>query len=286
MLHPFLDAHVHFWDQGVMPYPWLAEVPSIAHRHTPAELAEEAQGQMPERVIFVECGAPAFDEVSWIEGLAAADQRIVGIVAKAPMDAGAATTRAIRRLERRPLVCGVRHIIQSEPGAGFCVRPEFVAGIRQLGPAGLSFDICCRHHQLPAVVALVERCPETRFILDHAGKPDIRAGRLDPWRAHIRSLAALPNVDCKFSGLITEADPADWRVEDLEPFAAHLLETFGPGRLLFGGDWPVSKLAGGYLPWLEAAGALLSELPESDRRAIFNDNASRAYGVACPHVSP
>lgn len=279
MSFTFVDSHVHFWDQGVLPYPWLAEVPPIAGPHTPAELKNEAGALFPARLVFVECGAPAFDEVKWIERLAEHEPRIAGIVAKLAVDAGPATSAGIAALQARPLVRGVRHLIQDQ-APDYAARPEFVAGVRALGAAGLSFDICCRHHQLPAVVALVRECPGTRFILDHCGKPDIRGQRLDPWRRHLGELAALPNVDCKLSGLITEADHREWTIDDLRSWVESALAVFGPDRLIFGGDWPVVKLAGSYRRWLEVARELLSPLATAEQAAIFQHNALRAYRLS------
>ncbi len=280
MSFPFFDSHVHFWDQQNLPYPWLVEVPAIAGRHTPVELRVEAAPDLPEKIVFVECGAPPVEELFWVERLATVDPRIAAIVAKISIDRGDATLRAIDGLATHPLVRGVRHIFQDEADAFCCARPEFIAGVRALAPAGLSFDLCCRHHQLPAVLELVRACPDTRFILDHAGKPDIRAHRLDPWREHIAALAALPNIDCKLSGLITEADPLRWTIDDLRPYLAHLLATFGPPRLLFGSDWPVAKLAGAYPLWLETTRKLLSGLAAPEIAAIFLDNARRVYRLA------
>ena len=275
-----IDAHVHFWYQQVLPYPWLTEVPSIAGRHTSDELRGETGAALPDRIVFVECGAPWLDEVKWVEQLAAREPRIAAIVAKCMMNEGPATTAAIAELKRHPLVHGVRHLIQHEPDPDYCARPEFIAGVRQLGAAGLTFDLCCFHHQLSAVVTLVRSCPDTHFVLDHFGKPGIRAGLLDPWREHIRALAALPNVDCKLSGLVTEADHAAWTPDQLRPYVDHVLATFGPGRLLFGGDWPVAKLATGYTRWLDTARELVSHLPSLDQDAIFRRNAERIYRLA------
>ncbi|MDQ5977766.1 MAG: L-fuconolactonase [Verrucomicrobiota bacterium] len=276
----FIDTHVHFWDRGHLPYPWLDEVPAIAGRHTPTELRAEAAGLFPEKIVFVECGAPWLDEVKWVEQLAAAEPRIAGIVAKCMVNEGATTVANLAELKQHPLVRGVRHLVQHEPDADFAARPEFIAGVRAVGAAGLSFDLCCFHHQLSTVVRLVQACPDTRFILDHFGKPGIRAGLLDPWRAHFAELAALPNVDCKLSGLITEADHRAWTAADLKPYVDHALATFGPGRLLFGGDWPVAKLAGAYPRWLDTAAGLVEHLPSADQDAIFRRNALRVYRLA------
>lgn len=121
--------------------------------------------------------------------------------------------------------------------------------------------------------------PWVSFILDHAGKPDIRTGLIDSWREHIRTLATFPNIVCKFSGLVTEADHQNWTPAGLQPYAAHLLETFGPSRLLFGGDWPVAKLASGYVRWLKTGQELVAHLSPSQQAAIFRDNAARVYRI-------
>jgi L-fuconolactonase len=275
----YIDSHMHFWDQQVLrPYTWLHEVPSINGRHDATTLRTEAEPDLPEKIVFVEAGAPPLPEVRWVEELAAGEPRIRAIVAKIAIGAGPATTAAIAELRRHPLVRGVRHHFEHD-AVDYCARPAFVRGVQEAGAAGFSFDICGKHPQLPAIIALVRSCPETRFILDHAGKPGIRAGWLDPWREQIRELARLPNVVCKLSGLVTEAEHRHWTAAQLEPYVAHLLATFGPSRLLFGGDWPVAKLACGYRRWLQIARDFTAHLPATEQAAIFHDNAERVYRI-------
>lgn len=283
MRAPFTDTHVHFWDRARLSYPWLDELPAIAARHDPAKLHAEAGDALPARIVFVQAGgapAEALAEARWVAELAATEPRIAGIVAHASVDSGILLPPMLEELAKVPLVRGVRHLIQGEADPEFCLRPAFVAGVRSLGPAGLAFDLCCRHHQLPAVVELVRRCPETRFILDHAGKPAIARGEILPWRSQITALAQLPNVAAKLSGLVTEADPAHWTVGQLRPYADHLLGAFGPSRLTFGSDWPVVKLAASYRRWLDAAADLVSALSSGEREAIFHRNATRLYRLA------
>jgi len=275
----YIDAHMHFWDRSRMPYTWLHEVPSIWHRHTPENLHEEARGDLPEKIVFVECGAPWLDEVKYVEALAQTEPRIKAIVANIRVNEGPATSAAIAELKKHPMVRGVRHLFEHEKDLEYCARPAFLAGVRELPAAGLTFDICCKHYYLPAVIEMVRQCPETRFILDHAGKPGIKAGLLDPWREHFRALAKFPNIVCKLSGLFTEADHQHWSPDQLRPYVMHLLETFGPSRLLFGGDWPVAKLACGYLRWLEIARGFAADLPAAEQSAIFFDNAERIYRI-------
>lgn len=280
MALPFVDAHVHFWDPALLPYPWLSAQAAIARAHVPADLRAEVGDEMPRHVIFVqaECDrARSLDEVAWVEGLARAEPHIAAIVAFAPMDQGPKTALVLDQLHGKALVRGIRHLIQDDADPEVCRRPAYVAGVRSVGGRGLCFELCLRHEQMPAVIELVRRCPDTCFILDHAGKPDIRAAKLDPWRAHIRELATFPHVVCKLSGLVTEADAAAWRLEQLRPFVDHLLACFGPARLLFGSDWPVVKLASSYARWLETARSLLDHLPHTDLDAVFFDNARRTY---------
>ena len=276
----FVDSHVHFWNGARISYPWLTEMPAIAGPHTPVELAAEAGAHMPTEIVFVEADADltrARDEVGWVETLAKAEPRIVAIVAKVAVDRGAETEWALAALAGHARVRGVRHLIQAHPEPDYCLRPAFVAGVQQVGERGWTFDLCVKHAQLPACIALARACPETTFVLDHAGKPDVRHGALDPWRAHIAELDRLPNVVCKLSGLVTEADPATWTAAALRPYVDHLLASFGSERLLFGSDWPVVKLAASYERWLDTALELLAPLPASARAAIFSDNARTVY---------
>jgi L-fuconolactonase len=279
----FIDSHVHFWDTSRIPCPWLRGFPAISAPHGPAELARESAPEAPSRVVFVqaECDrAAAMDEVQWVASLAGQLPPTAAIVAFAPMDRGPATDAALQGLARMPLVRGVRHLIQDEADPAFCLSDAFIAGVRRCGELGLSFDICIRHSQLASATELARRCPGTSLVLDHGAKPDLRSGVLDPWRAQISAIAALPNVSCKLSGLVTEAGTASADPSRFAPAVAHLLAAFGPARLLFGSDWPVMKLASTYAGWLRMARNLLSHLADPAREAIFSGNAARVYRLA------
>jgi len=276
----YTDSHVHFWDASLRPYPWLAGVPSIAAAHGPLDLALEAEGSPPSRVVFVQADCDrgrALDEgelgrVHGGPGPAGRGDRGLRPDGRRGRDlAGAQVPRGpAARARRAPL-------IQGETDPGFCLSPAFVEGVRECGELGLSFDLCVRHPQLSSVIELVQLCPATSFILDHAGKPDLRSNMLESWKAHIGRLAALPNVACKVSGLVTEAGTAALDPDRFVPTISHLLETFGPSRLLFGSDWPVVKLASPYATWLRMARALLAHLPEQSQASIFSGNAGRLY---------
>ena len=277
-----VDAHVHFWNPQRLNYPWLAELPGLNRAFLPADFQAAAKTDTAEKLIFVECGCEAAqngDEVKWISQLAAHETRIRGIVAHAPVERGASVRPELAALAQFPLVKGVRRNFQGETVTDFCAQPEFVAGVRALAEFNFSFDLCLLHHQLPAAIELVRRCPEINFILDHCGKPAIRAGQVDPWQRQIRELAALPNVVCKISGLLTEAKLTDWQPADLQPFVRHTVECFGFDRVMFGGDWPVLTLAGDYSRWLAALDFCLPDAGESERQKLFQTTAEKVYRI-------
>jgi L-fuconolactonase len=277
-----VDAHVHFWNPQRLNYPWLATVPALDRAFLPEDYSAATKAANIGKMIFVECGcvdSQSLDEVNWISELAARETRLKGIVAQASVELGARVTGELTTLAKKQLVKGVRRNLQGEAAADFCLRPNFITGVHALAEFGFTFDLCIVHHQLPAVIELVRRCPEVFFVLDHCAKPAIRDRQLDPWRQHLRDLAALPNVACKISGLVTEADPLRRGAEHLQPCVAHALDCFGFDRALFGGDWPVCQLATPFINWLGALNAILDGEAEANLTKLFQTNAERIYRV-------
>jgi L-fuconolactonase len=277
---PVVDAHVHFWDPEELHCPWLAEVPALGRRFGPAEYGAASGWRAGDRVVFVEANCRRSDnirEAVRITWLAAAEPRIAGIVAYADLSDRATLPASLDALERLERVRGIRHNIQGEP-PGFCVSHSFVDGVREVGRRGLTFDLCATHDQLGDVATLAERCPDTRLVLDHCGKPAIAAGSLEPWRERIRALAALGNVWCKFSGLLTEAGP-QWTEADLRPYAEHVVASFGDARVMFGSDWPVLNLAGSFADWHGFTRRFTAGWSAEARRRFEHDNAAGFYGL-------
>jgi L-fuconolactonase len=278
---PIIDTHVHLWDPRRFRIPWLDGVPQINQTYALKEYAEHTQGVTIEAMVYLEVDvAPSYRllEAQWVNALADEEPRLRAIVPSAPLEDGDCARSYLEALKALgPRVKGVRRLLQAEPDDAFALRPDFVRGVRALADYDFSFDICIFHRQLPAVIELVRCCPEVRFILDHLGKPDIKAGLRDPWQAHIRALAALPNVVCKISGMVTEADHARWTVDDLRPYFETVYDAFGPDRVMFGGDWPVVLLASSYKRWVETVDALTQGLSEDDRRKLWAENAKRVY---------
>jgi L-fuconolactonase len=188
-------------------------------------------------------------------------------------------------MARQPLTVGVRRNVQDEP-PGFLLADSMVAGVRQLAAYGLPFDACVREHQIGELTQLVDRCPEVTFVLDHLGKPGIRERRREPWFHHLSALARRPNVVVKLSGLTTEADHEHWRPDDITPYLTHAVDAFGPGRCLFGSDWPVATLATTYQRWVDLVRDATADLTAAQRSAIFADTAGRIYHLSVPEEKP
>ncbi len=279
--YSIIDTHMHLWDPEHLRLSWVDGDALLNQRYTIDVYSAQTADVPLEAMVFVECGVEpqyAFLEAQWAVACAQSDARIQGIVAACPVEFGLRAhsyIEALVALDTR--IKGVRRIIQDETDATFCLQPDFVRGVRLLSSYGLSFDLCIRHRQLSAVTALVRRCPDTQFILDHLGKPNVKEHILDPWREQLRELAALPNVACKISGLVTEAEHSTWNVDDLAPYVAHVFDVFGEDRVIFGGDWPVALLASSYTRWFETMQTLTVALTETARRKFWNENARRLY---------
>jgi len=273
-----VDAHVHFWDPGNFHYDWLGASTPLNRPFLMSDYSAASAGLGVEKIIFVECNCLPSENVREADWVARLDERIAGSVAFADLTDSIGLGATLDRLQRLSTVRGIRHNIQGQ-AAGFCLQTAFVAGVREVGRRGLTFDVCVTHDQLDDVVRLARRCPDTRLVLDHCGKPAIRSVLLEPWQTHIAELAGCENVWCKISGLLTEADATYWREEELLPYAEHVVHCFGTARVLYGSDWPVLTLAGRYVDWLGFTRTLTAGWGAADRRLFYHDNATHFYGL-------
>ena len=280
MTMPLIDSHVHLWNPRRFPLSWLEGDALLEQPYELEAYEAEAAAQGIAGIVYVETGvAPEFAllEAQFVTSLAERTPLLKGIVAHAPLEYGARSRNYLDALaELGPKVKGVRRNLQEETAPDFCLTNDFLTGVRLLPEYGFSFDICIKHPQLPAATELVRRCPETTFILDHLGKPNAKAGELDPWRDTIYALAELPNVACKLSGLVTEADPEAWTPATLEPYVTHVLECFGE-RVMFGSDWPVMHRAADFQGWLSTVRALTQGLNDDALDQLFHGAATRWY---------
>lgn len=278
-----VDAHHHLWDPRARRHAWLDQLPKIARPFLPEDFAAVAAAEGVAASVLVQVLASAEETAEFLTiaagGAQAGPPEIAGVVGWADL------TRAdiadeIARLRGLPgggRLVGLRHLVQDEPDPDWLARPDVRRGLRAAGAAGLSYDLLVRPVQLPAALRTATELSEVRFIVDHAAKPEISAGRIEPWAGMVGALAELPNVTCKLSGLVTEAGTG-CGPETFRPYVSRLLEWFGPGRLMYGSDWPVCELAASYRDVMNLARAILGGLlSPAEESAVFGGNAVTAY---------
>ncbi|QKV75449.1 amidohydrolase [Amycolatopsis sp. Hca4] len=272
-----IDAHHHLWDPVRREYPWLAgtAMDPIRRPYTVDDLRAVTEAAGVHATVLVQT-VSSDEETAEFLATAVAEPVIAGVVGWADLTAPDLADR-LAALEG-PLV-GLRHQVEGEPDDDWLLRPAVVAGLSTVAAAGLAFDLLVRPAQLPAAAELALRLPELRLVLDHAAKPPIATGEWEPWASGVAALAARENVVCKLSGLVTEADWTGWEVGHLRRYVDHVLDVFGPERLLFGSDWPVCELAASYEVVLDAAVALTGALSDAERLAVFEHNARAVYGL-------
>lgn len=285
---PIIDAHLHLWDPGLLCYPWLDENAQLNRPFLLKDYRNATSGLPIAAMVFVQCEAEfqLFEqEAQWVSELAKLDDRIRGLVAWAPLERGRAVSAELERLARHDILRGIRRIIQFESDPEFCLRPQFIEGVRTLKDFNLSFDICVSHLQMGRVLEFAAQIPEVPMILDHIGKPPIREGTMMPWVKQLRALARFPHVSCKISGVATEADHRNWKPEQLRPYIDVAIDAFGFDRILFGGDWPVSTQAIRYEEWVRVLDGILSGVTAEQQRKFWYDNATRIYRLNAAGVS-
>lgn len=277
-----VDAHHHLWDLRVRAQDWLAgdELAPINRSFLSEDYERVARAAGIDASVLVQT-VPVPEETPEFLDLAAHSELIRAVTGWTDLTAPDVAD-AIARLLDHPharYLRAVRAQVQSETDPRWLCRGDVRRGLQALGDADLLGELVVLPHQLPAVVETVSELAEVQFVLDHAGKPDLRGGDLSCWERDVRALGALPNVTCKLSGLVTEASWSSWTVADLRPVAEVVLEAFGPERVMLGSDWPVCELAGGYAAAIGAYRELLAELDDTDRARVEGDVAAQVYGL-------
>lgn len=276
---PALDAHHHIWDPVDGGHGWL-DAPALApirRRYILDDLRAAAPPEVGATILVQSLASTA--ETECLLAVAAASDLVVGVVGWVDLTAPGLGDE-LDRLRSGPgghKLVGVRHLVQDEPDPGWLTRPDVAGGIARAGRRGLVVDLLVRGPQRTAALAAARAAPEVTFVLDHAGKPAIGEGEWEPWASWLAELASVPHVACKLSGLLTEAAPAGRDAATLRPYAEHLLRHFGPGRVLFGSDWPVCNLAGGYPSVWTTTEQLITLLTPIDRAAVLGGTARRVY---------
>jgi L-fuconolactonase len=275
-----IDSHQHFWRFDQAAYPWIQPSMAVLRRdYLPGDLAPLIAASGIDGVVAVQA-QQTVEETRWLLSLAAEHPFIRGVVGWAPLvDPGVGAV--LEELAPHAALKGIRHILHDEPDDRYMLREDFGRGVARLEQHSLVYDILIFAKHLPAALELVDRHPRQPFVVDHVAKPAITAGRFDEaWARHLRDLARRPHVTCKLSGMVTEVRDAPWTPALLAPYVETALEAFGANRVMFGTDWPVCLLRCGYGDWTGAVAGFMSQLSDSEQRAIMGENATRVYRLS------
>jgi L-fuconolactonase len=270
-----IDAHHHVWTLARGDYGWLT--PDLAPIYRDFSLADFAPHLAASRIagtILVQA-APTEAETAFLLDIADNAELVRGVVGWTDFDAADAVAR-IDALAARKLLVGLRPMVHDIEDDDWLLGPALAPVLTAMARGGLVFDALVRPRHLAKLLAVVGRHPELQFVLDHCGKPRLATGDIATWQRDIALLAQHPNIVCKLSGVVTEATP-DWQIADLRRAVDHVLACFGPQRMLWGSDWPVVNLAGGFARWLAATETLLADLSQHEKADIFGGNAARIY---------
>jgi L-fuconolactonase len=276
-----IDSHQHFWQRSQpFDYRWL-DAPALApirRDFLPADLAPHLRDAGIDRTVVVQT-QHNLRENDWALTLADENDFIAGVVGWVDLTSPDCE-RQLDEYRRRPKFVGVRHITQDEPDDDFIVRPDVLRGLKALEKHGVPFDLLFFVRHLRHAARVAEMFPDLPLVLDHLAKPMIKAGRVDNWEADFRRAASHPNVYCKLSGMVTEADWGNWSAADLRPYVDIALDAFGPERCMFGSDWPVCELAASYGDVVAAVHELLDSLSPSEKARIFSETAMSFYRLS------
>lgn len=271
-----IDSHQHFWRYAAAEYGWIDESMAALRRDfLPPDLRREMDGAGVDACVAVQA-RQTVEETRWLLELADAHAFVAGVIGWIDLQAGDAAAQ-LERFVDHPKLLGLRHIVQEEPDDRFMLRPAFCRGLSQLEGRDLTYDILIYPKHLPVAAELVSRFPRQRFVLDHLAKPRIRAREIREWEKGIRELAAFPNIFCKLSGLVTEADWTRWTPDDIRPYLDIAFDCFGGRRLLAGSDWPVCTVAADYRRAIALVDDYVKDRPAAERDAVMGGNAARLW---------
>jgi L-fuconolactonase len=273
-----IDAHQHFWLYNSLEYSWIDDSMATLRRNfLPKDLGGGLKSTGFDGSIAVQA-RQSLEETRWLLELAGKSASIVGVVGW--IDLRSPNVRSqLQSLVHNPKLVGIRHIVQSEPDDEFLLQPDFLRGISILEEFDLAYDLLIYTKHLPVAVEFVEKFPRQRFVLDHLAKPPIKSGNLDFWAQGIGELARFPNVYCKLSGLVTEADWQRWTPDQIRPCLDVAFESFGPQRLMIGSDWPVCLVAASYTTVIQLARDYIAERSPKSLWAVLGGNAADFYGL-------
>lgn len=284
-----VDSHQHFWDPTRAEYPWMMadELASIRRPIGPEDLRPILRDNGVDRTVLVQTRSDVGETREFL-AIAAATDFVAGVVGWVDLTDPAVgdTLAAIKAEPNGEWLVGIRHQVHDEEDPDWVARDDVVRGIGEVGKAGLAYDLLPRERELPACLKAVDAFPDMRFVVDHIAKPRIAEGVFEPWGERLKEISRRPNVWCKLSGMVTEADWKAWKPDDLRPYVDFVLECFGPNRVMFGSDWPVCLLAAEYATVKGTLESLLGTTGSAVREKVFGANAVSFYGLteATPRI--
>jgi L-fucono-1,5-lactonase len=270
-----IDAHVHFWKYDKKTYDWITnDMKTLQKDYLPETIALTLKRNEVDGVVAVQA-IQTETETHFLVELAKTHSIIKGVVGWVDLQADNVKER-LQYFSQYPIIKGYRHVVQGEP-IDFLGREKFRRGVQALQPYDYTYDVLIYHHQLKPAIDFVHAFPDMRMVLDHCAKPDIRHKNIAEWKASIQEIAKAPNLYCKLSGLFTEAAWSGWSAAEFYPYLDVITEAFGPGRLMFGSDWPVMLLAGIYVQWKSLLDKYFENFSQDDKELIFDTNAKMFY---------
>lgn len=273
-----IDSHHHFWMYTMKDYGWISDkMPALQRDFLPVHLAETLKESGVIGAVSVQA-RQNLEETRFLLKHAADNEFLRGVVGWVPL-VEPDVSRKIESFAGQSKLKGMRHVLHDESDHNYILRPDFNRGIKELKPFKLRYDILIFEKHLPQTIKFVDQHPDQTFILDHIAKPKIKAQQIEPWKANLIELAKRPNVYCKLSGMVTEADWEKWTPADLAPYIDTVLAAFGPKRIMYGSDWPVCLLASPYKRWFNTVTAAISKLSEAERSRILGGTAIEAYNL-------
>ena len=271
-----IDSHHHFWKYDAKEYDWIDDHMKVIRRDfLPPDLRKEIAAAGINGVVSVQA-RQTVQETEWLLTMANQTDFIRGVVGWVPL-IDPKVRGIIEKFAGQRKLRSMRHVLQGEADPNYMLRKDFQNGIAALKPPGLVYDILIFEKHLPQTLQFVDRNPNQVFVVDHIAKPRIKEHAVSPWADNMRKLAERPHVYCKVSGMVTEADYKTWTPADLKPYFEVVLQAFGPKRLMFGSDWPVSLVACGYKRWVDVVSQAISRLSAAEQERIFGGTAIEAY---------
>ena len=278
-----IDSHHHIWDLSVRDQDWITgeELQPIRRNFLMADLREAIAESKIDKTVLVQT-VTNYAETPELLALAQEDGLVAGVVGWLNIDAPDAIEHLHKYLDLpgASYLKGIRDIAQDHVDSNYLAREGSIRNVKKLGALGITYDLLTKTPELAGAIEMVKSCPDVQFVMDHISKPYISKAEMQPWKKLITELASFPNVVCKISGLVTEANWIEWEVKDFRPYTDHLIEIFTPKRLMFGSDWPVATLAASYSEVVELAEALTSGLSPSENESFWSKTAIDAYKLA------